>query len=91
MDQMKQSAVGLVAMGLFLLMLATPADEYGLLRNIADAPKVEPLQRWALDLYTLRQRNFLKDDPMFLYCKPPVSHPLYGWPRAVRPAQRRCR
>jgi hypothetical protein len=47
------------------------AGEYGLLRNIADAPKIAPFQRWALDLYTLRQRNFLKDDPMFLFCKPP--------------------
>jgi hypothetical protein len=47
------------------------ADEYGLLKNIADAPRVAPLQRWALDLYTLRQQNFLKDDPLFLYCKPP--------------------
>jgi Family of unknown function (DUF6152) len=47
------------------------ADEYGLLRNVADAPKIAPLQKWALDLYTLRQRNFLKDDPMFLFCKPP--------------------
>ena len=29
-----------------------------------------PFQKWARDLYELRQRNFLKDDPMFLTCKP---------------------
>jgi hypothetical protein len=46
-------------------------DGNGQLRNIADAAKVAPLQTWARDLYVLRQRNFLKDDPMFLYCKPP--------------------
>jgi uncharacterized protein DUF6152 len=48
-----------------------PADSHGLLRNIADAAKIAPFQRWAKDLYELRQRNFLKDDPMYLYCKPP--------------------
>ena len=46
-------------------------DAYGLLRNIADVDKVAPFQRWARDLYEFRQRNFLKDDPMFLYCIPP--------------------
>ena len=47
------------------------ADANGLLKNIADVDKVAPFQRWARDLYELRQRNFLKDDPMFLYCMPP--------------------
>jgi len=46
-------------------------DQYGLLRNIADARKVAPMQPWALALYTVRQRRFLKDDPMYLNCKPP--------------------
>jgi hypothetical protein len=46
-------------------------DRDGLLANIADVDKVAPFQRWARDLYEYRQRNFLKDDPMFLYCKPP--------------------
>jgi hypothetical protein len=46
-------------------------DEYGLLRDIADAPKVAPLQPWARALYIERQRRFLQDDPMFLNCKPP--------------------
>jgi hypothetical protein len=46
-------------------------DAYGLLKNIADVDKVAPMQKWARDLYEYRQRNFLKDDPMFLACKPP--------------------
>lgn len=46
-------------------------DSYGLLRNIGDADKVAPFQKWARDLYEYRQRNFLKDDPMYLACKPP--------------------
>ena len=48
-----------------------PMDEWGLLKNIADAPKVAPMQPWALQLYTERQRRFLQDDPMYLNCKPP--------------------
>jgi hypothetical protein len=47
------------------------ADENGLLRNIAEAGKVAPFQPWARDLYTYRQRNFLKDDPMFVNCLQP--------------------
>jgi hypothetical protein len=46
-------------------------DAYGLLGNVADAPKVAPLQPWALSLYRLRQSAFLQRDPMFLSCKPP--------------------
>ena len=46
-------------------------DSFGLLKNIADASKVAPLQPWALALYQNRQRRFLQDDPMYLYCKPP--------------------
>ena len=46
-------------------------DTYGLLKNIADADKVAPMQKWARDVYEYRQRNFLKDDPMYLACKPP--------------------
>jgi hypothetical protein len=48
-----------------------PMSEHGLLRNIADAPKVAPFQPWARSLYVERQRRFLQDDPMFLHCKPP--------------------
>jgi hypothetical protein len=47
------------------------ADANGLLRNIAEAGKAAPFQAWARDLYTYRQRNVLKDDPMFLNCLPP--------------------
>jgi hypothetical protein len=43
----------------------------GLLKNLADVDKVAPFQKWARDLFEYRQRNFLKDDPMFLYCLAP--------------------
>jgi hypothetical protein len=46
-------------------------DQYGLLKNINDAGKVAPFQQWARDLFVYRQRNFLKDDPMYLNCLPP--------------------
>jgi hypothetical protein len=46
-------------------------DVWGLLRNLADAPKVAPMQPWAQALYIQRQRRFLQDDPMYLNCKPP--------------------
>jgi len=46
-------------------------DMWGLLRNIADAPRVAPMQPWAQALYIERQRRFLQDDPMYLNCKPP--------------------
>jgi Family of unknown function (DUF6152) len=51
--------------------VAIQADPNGLLRNIADAGKLAPFQPWARDLYVYRQRNSLKDDPMFLNCLPP--------------------
>jgi len=51
--------------------IAIPMDTWGLLKNIADAPKVAPMQPWALQLYTERQKRFLQDDPMYLNCKPP--------------------
>jgi hypothetical protein len=53
------------------------ADIHGLLRNIADVDKVAPFRRWARDLYELRQRNFLKDDPMFIYCKPQAGPRIF--------------
>jgi hypothetical protein len=49
---------------------AVAMDPYGLLRNIADAPKVAPMQPWAQQLYIERQRRFLQDDPTYLNCKP---------------------
>jgi hypothetical protein len=51
--------------------IVIPMDTWGLLKNIADAPKVAPMQPWALQLYTERQKRFLQDDPMYLNCKPP--------------------
>jgi hypothetical protein len=48
-----------------------PMSRWGLLRNIGDAPKVAPMQPWALGIYTIRQNRFLQDDPMFINCKPP--------------------
>ena len=59
-------------------------DAHGLLRNIGDAGKVAPFQTWARDLYTVRQRNFLKDDPMFLYCKPPGGPRQYQLPYGLQ-------
>ena len=60
------SATALVENGVTAQM-----DEWGLLKNIADAPKVAPMQPWALQLYKERQERFLRDDPMYLNCKPP--------------------
>ena len=51
--------------------IAVEADANGLLRSVADAPRVAPFQDWARDLYIYRQRALLKDDPMFLRCLPP--------------------
>lgn len=46
-------------------------DAYGQLENIADASKVAPMQDWALAIYQNRQERNLRDDPMYLDCKPP--------------------
>jgi hypothetical protein len=46
-------------------------DKYGQLADLSDAAKVAPLQPWALALYKNRQQRDLRDDPMFLHCKPP--------------------
>ena len=60
------------------------ADEYGHLRNIADIDKVAPFQRWARDLYEYRQRNFLKDDPMYISCKPQAGPRIFQRPYGVQ-------
>lgn len=73
------SAPGLVQAG-----ANVPMDGDGLLRNIADVDKVAPFQRWARDLYELRQRNFLKDDPMFLYCMPPGGPRQFQIPYGIQ-------
>ena len=59
---------------------AIPMTPHGLLRNVADAPKVAPFKPWALSVYRTRQQRFLQDDPMFLNCKPP------GGPRQFQSA-----
>jgi hypothetical protein len=56
------------------------ANKNGLLANIADVDKVAPFQRWARDLFEMRQRNRLADDPQYLYCLPP------GGPRQFQEA-----
>jgi hypothetical protein len=56
----------------------------GLLRNPADAAKVAPLQSWALALYTARQQRKLRDDPMFLHCKPPGGPRQFEMPYGVQ-------
>ena len=38
-------------------------NDEGLLRDIADADRVAPLQPWAKAVYEYRQRSLLKDDP----------------------------
>jgi hypothetical protein len=59
-------------------------NPYGLLRNINDVDKVAPFQRWARDLYEYRQRNFLQDDPLFLFCKPPGPIRQFQMPYGVQ-------
>ncbi|PYS56033.1 MAG: hypothetical protein DMG13_01445 [Acidobacteria bacterium] len=66
-------------------------DGDGLLRNIADVDKVAPFQRWARDLYELRQRNFLKDDPMFLFCMPPGGPRQFQLPYGIQFLEERDR
>jgi hypothetical protein len=56
----------------------------GLLRNIADAPKVAPMQPWALSVYRNRQTRSLQDDPMFLNCKPPGGPRQFQQPYGVQ-------
>jgi hypothetical protein len=59
-------------------------DANGLLRNLADIDKVAPFQRWARDLYELRQRSFLKSDPGFLFCMPPGGPRQFQLPYGVQ-------
>jgi len=67
------------------------ADANGLLKNIADVDKVAPFQRWARDLFELRQKNFLKDDPMFLFCKPPGGPRQFQLPYGMQFLEERDR
>jgi len=52
-------------------------SEFGLLANQADAAKVAPMQPWALGLYQYRQSRQLRDDPMYINCKPPGGPRMY--------------
>jgi len=60
------------------------ANEHGLLKNIADASKIAPFQPWAKALFEERQRNLLKDDPMFQYCMPPGAVRQFQQPYGVQ-------
>jgi hypothetical protein len=60
------------------------ANAHGLLRNIADAGKVAPMQPWAKSLFEFRQRNLLKDDPVFLACLPPGAVRQFQQPYGVQ-------
>jgi hypothetical protein len=68
-----------------------PMDQYGLLKNISDLDKVAPFQKWARDVYEVRQKNLLKDDPMFLYCMPPGGPRQFQLPYGVQFAEDRDR
>jgi hypothetical protein len=72
-------ATGLAENGVTVAMNA-----HGLLRTVADAAKVAPLQPWALALYVERQRRFLQDDPLFLHCKPPGGPRQFQSPYGVQ-------
>jgi len=59
-------------------------SKHGLLKNIADAPKVAPMQPWALALYRERQKRFLADDPTYINCKPPGGPRQFQLPEGVQ-------
>jgi len=46
---------------------------------------------WALALYEYRQRNFLRDDPTFLYCIPPAGPRQFQVPYGVQLVENRAR
>ena len=58
-------------------------DRHGILANIGDAARVAPFQDWARDLYVMRQQNFMKEDPLFLYCIPPGGPRMFQDPYGV--------
>src|SRR5439155_16189126 len=66
-------------------------DSSGLLKNVADASKVAPLQQWAKDLYVFRQRNLLRDDPMFVNCLPPGGPRQFQTPYGIQFIENRDR
>jgi hypothetical protein len=66
-------------------------DGDGLLKNVADAARVAPMQPWALALYQTRQRRTLQDDPTFLNCKPPGGPRQFQLPYGIQFAEDRER
>ena len=54
-------------------------DAYGLLKNIADVDKVAPLQKWARDVYELRQSTFLATIPCFWGANRPEDRASSSW------------
>ncbi len=66
-------------------------DANGLLADIDDVDRVAPFRQWARDLYELRQRDALKDDPLFLYCKPPGGPRQFQLPHGVQFIQEQSR
>ncbi len=66
-------------------------DVNGLLADIDDVDRVAPFRQWARDLYELRQRDALKDDPLFLYCKPPGGPRQFQLPHGVQFIQEQSR
>ncbi len=80
------TAVSLVETGVNVQL-----DSNGILKNIADAAKIAPLQQWAKDLYVFRQRNLLRDDPMFLNCLPPGGPRQFQTPYGIQFIENRDR
>ena len=68
-----------------------PVSPDGLLRNIADASKVAPMQPWALGVYRNRQSRYLQDDPTFQNCKPPGGPRQFQLPEGVQLVEDRAR
>jgi hypothetical protein len=50
---------------------AVAMNAEGALNDIGQAARVAPMQPWALGVYRHRQERNLRDDPMYLNCKPP--------------------
>lgn len=66
-------------------------DAEGVLANIEDADRVAPFQDWAKDLYVMRQRNSLRDDPLYLLCIPPGGPRQFQLPYGVQLVEQRNR
>jgi hypothetical protein len=61
----------------------------GLLVDIADAADVAPMQRWALGIYEMRQRDSLSTDPTFLRCIPPGGPRQFQLPYGIQFVEQR--